>query len=401
MKAPVWASQYVTVVFRSTHVDSKKRDAVMSTRAVDCHAAAAHCEDKLARVRVLLNNKENLEAKRSRKRRQRKAFIEAGFVTETIEDDVEYEHFDYLPNCLIIEYFTPGVLSSILYKEIDGPLVNTKSTLVTLKKSILTPCSMENSEEITTKPNNEEMFTSQIMDNIDENADIKSQLISSCEDKVMRLKAFLSARKKKRRTYYANNNNIEKHQENNSQTQGNVNLSVCQTQTSPPVHTCSSEDFQNPEQSQSNDLSNSLLIVDGSPDSCYVSNDILTEQRSESLNDISVLDSDYESDIVESNLITCMNITRTVNDLTDESLYDENSLDVVRIINSDSDDDTEYGLSTICEVQEDEFVNSEIDRKDVEVEPKLVSVLVDSARKLEKKNCSPKEVIFLYDRSVF
>lgn len=378
----------------------------MNARAVECRAAAAQCENKLAKVRVLLTTKSKTQ-KMTKNRRPRKAFIEAGKAQEVYEDHVEDDDCEYFPNNFDIEYKLLGVIAKNELQEIDGSKVKTEKIesekLCQVNENIVDKLRDISADE-------KQCDVRMKMDTVDENKTLKLQLISTCEDKVARLKALLSGRRKKKLSTY-----------DSSQTDSNSNLDSELTEQVTAVKdnaemkvTYSNILNDNSVSVQASDgvasnllndkdqvdngvnevlnnevvtnsieceLDNLILTQEGSPDSCYASNDVLTEVPTES-----EFDSDSDSGRGRSNLISCLNFTRTVNDLTDESLYDDNTLTRDRRLYSDSDDDLECSLCTICE--DDVMLEKLV--------PELVSMLVSTARKLEKKLLPSKKVYMFY-----
>ncbi|XP_073965501.1 protein phosphatase 1 regulatory subunit 15 [Choristoneura fumiferana] len=131
------------------------------------------------------------------------------------------------------------------------------------------------------------------------------------------------------------------------------------------------------------DSEDSFIVFEDSPDSCYTSHDVFGDQSESEVTDD---DSDTESDVSDSGCgVSCKlsgSFSRTVGDLTDDSLFD----DTVREA-SDSEDEVDSAVRTMCE---------EIPEQDVEAEvaPKSTGLLIDEAKKLLRRQQPPKKVRF-------
>lgn len=143
------------------------------------------------------------------------------------------------------------------------------------------------------------------------------------------------------------------------------------------------------------DSEDSFIVFEDSPDSCYTSNDVFGDhQTSEDSGDYS----DSESDISDSgcgipDMKLSHNLSRTISDLTDDSLYvDGDAGDVVDCaVTKDLD---EIALQDIEELQEDELEDESLSEEKV-----LPSSMLTDAKKLRRKD-QPSKTVSVYTTSI-
>lgn len=421
----------------------------MNARSVDCRAAAAQVEGKLEKIKLLLKSKASSTVTPTRIRRPRRVFIDVGAVELKHQEHVVFEDISKLSNDAFIEHVSPGAISPNTLQDIDGAKVKVEKIASNdddqpppAAKCLLDgDVSQHGMNKIIANEKLPSTFETekQCIEPIeitarDENKCTKIELISSCEDKVIRLKELLSSRKKKTARAECSSDAIsesiktEKYSKAEQVVLDNLNASKDDNLTrdfavkeldhinaiNATIDTVKAEfdiDKDNnkvslPINKDSLDVKpteintvvrinsdcesdNSFMALEeGSPDSCYASTD---QPYCESYNESSDFDSDSDSGRGKNLLECCLanKFSTTFNDLTDESLYDENTLLNELKTFSDSDEEIECGLSTICE--DAELTDQSIDQAEDFVD-KLQSILVGQSRKQEKKTEPLKQV---------
>ncbi|XP_021197382.3 uncharacterized protein LOC110381391 [Helicoverpa armigera] len=159
---------------------------------VDCRTAVAHCQNKIEQVRLLLGSKPVSTPPttyRSR-RRPKRVFVEASSVEDNFEDAFSPEDFESLANDSYIQYSSPVCFHDQFFHEVDSPKVKTEMRGPTPVPEVPTVC--ETTEIVANVPE-DTVNASKLVNS-------KEELVSSCEDKLSKLKALLAERKKKKTT---------------------------------------------------------------------------------------------------------------------------------------------------------------------------------------------------------
>lgn len=501
---------------RAPNLISNAQTVSKSDMNKDCRSAAAQCEDKLNKVRLMLSTK-TVEAPKFRSRRPRKVFVEPGSVEESFEDAFSPEDFVSLSNNTFIEYYSPCQNHHEEMVQTDSPktktevapvhetteIVKTLPVLETVYKNCTDVKNIDCKSDINCKIVNnqnskvdekvkstlkvDEMLekksevettnTPKETDKIVENP--KEQLISSCEDKLSKLKALLQERRKKntktitmssdsalesmevtndkakptknvpiermqdkrfknpcrrtdkrRKTRLRKNinddmvfaheinsedlssvenspsmNSLEDRLSGNLPGVASCNSSLDTVNTlnnTPPsvpstdyfdeitgrFHSTSTTDSEDSFQIVFNDSpkarsrlpsdcdsEDSFIVFEDSPDSCYTSNDVLGESDQ---------DSDYtdsDSDLSDSGCVPIAklshNLSRTIGDLTDDSLYEETNVC----------DEVDCAVRSVCE----EIPSEDLDVGEV-CETKDTGLLLTETKKLLRKDQPRKKV---------
>ncbi|XP_063632490.1 uncharacterized protein LOC134803636 [Cydia splendana] len=473
---PSWQTASEADLNKSTRSQSLKEDDAMSA---DCRSAAAHCEDKLNRVRHLLSTKPVPTTPKYR-RKPKRVFVEPGSVEESFEDAFSPEDFVRLSNSNHIECISP--FNHHKEEVIEAAAVRVKAEVKevmdivqTLPVAEIVPVDKTNSQNVEIK---DAIANTQVesqadvkdtlkteskgtIDHIEAKIEVKldlpnvpeeiqeikekQEVIAACEDKVNRLKALLQRRKPKSRLTKTESDSVlepvtdmndkklhDKHFKNPARTTDKRNQSqlikniqedmsfgnsldteeVSSPDNSPilpPTKLCdminlpklipepepeyfdevhgrfhststdSDDSFQivftdSPKAARHRTLSDcdsedSFIVFEDSPDSCYTSHDVFGD---------STVDSDSDSDVSDSGCgVSCKlshSLTRTVGDLTDDSLFD----DTVREESGDEVDSV-----TVCE---------ELDL----AEEVNTGLLLNDAKKLLRRQQPPKKVSVFY-----
>ncbi|XP_030041065.2 uncharacterized protein LOC115456233 [Manduca sexta] len=143
----------------------------------ECKTAAVACEDKLNKVRQLLTNK---TTNRYISRRPRRVFVDPTSVEEQFEDAFAPEDFIGVANDTIIEYFSPLQYQEQEYYEVDAPIIRLQTAPASEQVPPTAPKIVTEQEQPATKENN------------------PAQVVSSCEDKLSKLKALLQNKRNAR-----------------------------------------------------------------------------------------------------------------------------------------------------------------------------------------------------------
>ncbi|CAH2101879.1 unnamed protein product [Euphydryas editha] len=333
------------IPFGSTNESHTNLDVEMSA---DCKTAATQCEEKLKQVRLLLSSKnnQNVPKLRNKQRKPKKTFIEAGSVEEHFEEAFS-EGIVSLSNETFIECCTPFNYHDELLIQSDAPRIKTDFYL-------------EESVDIKSIPEKTEYKNTEVKQNLNtenvSNDDIsvtrtKDELISSCEDKLNKLKALLQPRHSKTHektepipisteneieTVFGNELNssdiLTSSDSHNSdhfdEVTGRFNSSSVDSEDSfQIVFTDSPQNFRRRISSDC-ESEDSFIVFEESPDSCYTSNDVFGEE----ILDNESSDSDSDSDIDDDSGcgVQCKlspSLSRTFGDLTDDSLYSQDVVD--------------------------------------------------------------------------
>lgn len=121
------------------------------------------------------------------------------------------------------------------------------------------------------------------------------------------------------------------------------------------------------------DSEDSFIVFEDSPDSCYTSNDVFGDSDCES--DVSESDSELSDSGCDDVCKLSPNLSRTIGDLTDDSLYEnEQDKEVPK-------DEIDCAVRTFDEIPSEEVG-----------EEKRPGLLIDDQKKLRRKNQPPKKV---------
>ncbi|XP_072948509.1 uncharacterized protein PPP1R15 [Epargyreus clarus] len=378
----------------------------------DFRSIAAHCEDKLNRVRLLLSS--NSAVQRTRPRRPKRAFHEPGSIEESYEDAFTPEDFITLANETFLEYCSPYNHHNGDLHEIDGPKIKTETTPL-----------VETIDIVQNVPPKDSSESKSIPENKVECVDTKREVVVSCEDKVSQLKALLQCRRQQKG--------------NDKKLDLSTNISTCKAACIPSLNsgtetpkpevifskeieipttpdsasvldpssyfdevtgrfysssaTDSEDSFQIvfsdsprnnrrriPSDCESED---SFIVFEETPDSCYTSNDVFGDETNNTTNLTDSEDSDSDCDDFDSGVstITLSNsLSKTFGDLTDGSLYD------------DSEDVVDCAFRSGAEIPR-ELIYSE---KAVEAQSQdhKRGLLLDEAKKRERQKLPAKKVHF-------
>ncbi|XP_034827896.1 uncharacterized protein PPP1R15 [Maniola hyperantus] len=373
----------------------------------DCRLAASHCEEKLNQVRLLLNNKNkrNEQPSKFRLNRPRKAFIKPGSVEESFEDAFSPEDVTCSADNTYIEHYSPYNHHNEEYIHAEAPKVKTE--MCTKQPTDIDSLPVENNQKSNV---NEQTVTK------DSKSVNTEEIVSSCEEKLNKLKALLKSRSKN-----VVNNEAEVTREapeitnpipipvHSSEKPGShkdlpnetvfgneINSTELQSsQDSDCFNEVTGKFFSSSVESEDSfqivfsdsppncrrripsecDSEDSFIVFEESPDSCYTSHDVFGEDIGE------VNHSDFDSDIEEDSGITCKlahNLSRTFGDLTDDSLYSQDVVDSALVCNEVIND----------KVNETEVIQDE-GRED-----NKCGRLLNERRKAEKQKLPPKKVTF-------
>ncbi|XP_045770361.1 uncharacterized protein LOC123870910 isoform X2 [Maniola jurtina] len=376
--------------------------------STDCRLAASHCEEKLNQVRLLLTNKNNRNEQPSKFRlnRPRKAFIEAGSVEESFEDAFTPEDVTCLADNTYIEYYSPCNHHNEEYIHAEAPKVK-------IERCVKEPTDIVYSLPAENNKKNDLNEQSVLNDSSFVNTE---EVVSSCEEKLSKLKALLKSKGKKvvnnepEATRQApeitnpipipvhNSEKSEIHKDFPNETVfGNEinSTELHSSQDSDYFNEVTGKFFSSSLESEDSfqivfsdsppncrrripsecDSEDSFIVFEESPESCYTSHDVFGEDIGE------VIHSDFDSDIEEDSGITCKlahNLSRTFGDLTDDSLYSQDVVDSVQVCN--------------------EVINDKVNEinviQDEEREDKKCGLLLNERRKAEKRKLPPKKVTF-------
>ncbi|XP_023955309.2 uncharacterized protein LOC112058624 [Bicyclus anynana] len=405
MAPPAWQTSNIEVQnknerepfnFASNNEVNTNLETEMNT---DCRISAKHCEDKLNQVQLLLSKKNQINEQPSKYQlnRPRKAFIEAGSVEESFEDAFCPEDFATLANDTIIEFYSPYNCHNEVFSQANAPKLKTEICKESTDTTNSLPVENKEIENLDEKPViNDSPFV-----NTDE-------VVSSCEDKLSKLKALLQRGKKVVNT---EPEVTQKHPEVSNpiplpdwkpENPNDVSDTVFGTEiNSAELHSSQDSDYFNevtgkffasslesddsfqivfsdsprncrrriPSECDSED---SFIVFEESPDNCYTSHDVFGEE-------IDVNHSDSDSEVEEDSSITCKiahNLSRTFGDLTDDSLYSQDVVDSVQVCDKTSNNNL-----------------LEPDSRSV-IEDNRRSLLLSEKKKSDKRKLPPKKVTF-------
>lgn len=168
---------------------NEKSSELLASEMTDVKKAAAHCQNKIEQVRLLLGSKPvpcNLRTRRCPKR----IFVEASSVEDSFEDAFSPEDFESIANDSFIEYSSPVCYHDHIFHEVDGPKVKT-DTAKTTQNIPDVPTLCETTEIVKNVPEIETTNENKLV------CDTKPEVVATCEDKLSKLKALLQNRRKK------------------------------------------------------------------------------------------------------------------------------------------------------------------------------------------------------------
>ncbi|XP_026483354.2 uncharacterized protein LOC113391573 [Vanessa tameamea] len=354
-------NEQADMLFESNNDSHTNLDSDMN---VDCRTAATHCEKKLNEVRLLLSNenKQNVQNSKSSKysRRPKKAFIEASSVEESFEDAFSPENFLHLPNDTFIEYYSPFSYHDELLVVSDAPRI--KTDLNVFSSIDITKNLQEDTEnkpsETKKNLNTENCLKDEII-----LTKTNDEVVSSCEDKISKLKALLQSKCHKSTTKETNkevditapiaipspelpietvfgseinssgiqNSNSSQNSDYFNEVTGKFNSSSVESEDSFQIVFTDSPKNCRKRLSSDCESEDSFIVFEESPDSCYTSNEVFGDEIDLD-NDSSDADSNYDED--SGCGATCKlspNLSRTFCDLTDNSLYSQDVVDSVQM----------------------------------------------------------------------
>ncbi|XP_049883708.1 caldesmon [Pectinophora gossypiella] len=493
---------------------------VVSTESNDnmnnCKSAAAHCEDKLNSVRCLLTTKTVSSAPKLRPRRPRRVFVEPGSIEDNYEDEFVANNLVSLANEEYIEYFPLANVHKQEFTEVDAAKMKTEiisapesTDIVKVLKDVNekpevikvhndvndmptvvnnvpdvndNPKVVKTHQEINTKPETNPT----VIEKLESEIDSKKQIISSCEDKMAKLKSLLLEKRKKpiividsiasapepepvigrppiptkvipiektqdkhfknpnRLTDKRRKSRIRKNIQDDMLFAQEIDSGDISSVDSSPVKCCtkkltaentptgsvdsdkeyfdelkgrfhsnsttdSDDSFQivftdSPKHSRVRqpsdcDSEDSFIVFEESPDSCYTSNDVFGDDATTDDSDNECSDSDSEISDSGCGTGVCQlshKLSRTISDLTDDSLYEDSKSHLENTGSS-------VEMSSDCASDNDEVdcavrTFDEIPSQDVDVLLESDSVkrglLIDENKKLRKKGQPPKRVSF-------
>ncbi|KAI5640426.1 phosphatase-1 catalytic subunit binding region domain-containing protein [Phthorimaea operculella] len=175
---------------------NKKRALEQSGLANDdmnnCRATVAQVESKISAVRDLLTSKSLPNVSKTpkiRPRRPKRAFIEAGAVTDSYEDHSTADNYVSLSNDDYIEFIAIPNNSNEQFCDIEAAKMKTQVGIVPESTDIVNTI-----PDVTPKV---QISTPTVINKTESNEDAKTVVIASCEDKLAKLKAMLSDKRKK------------------------------------------------------------------------------------------------------------------------------------------------------------------------------------------------------------
>ncbi|XP_050358464.1 uncharacterized protein LOC126778814 [Nymphalis io] len=335
-----------------------------SDMSVDCRTAATHCEKKLNEVRLLLSNenKQNVQNSKTNSkysRRPRKAFIEASSVEESFEDAFSPENFLSLPNDTYIEYYSPFNYHDDLFIVSDAPRIKTDLNVFE-SMDITKNVPQETEKKLTVTRQN--LITENCPTDEITVTKTNDEVVSSCEDKVCKLKALLQSKCCKSstkpnkevettepipiplqelpiETVFGTEINPSDIQNSNSsqssdyfnEVTGRFNASSVESEDSFQIVFTDGPQNCRKRLSSDCDSEDSFIIFEESPDSCYTSNEVFGDEVDLD-NDSSDADSNYDEDSgCDSTCKLSPSLSRTFCDLTDNSLYSQDVVDSVQV----------------------------------------------------------------------
>lgn len=185
----------------------------------NCRSAAINCENKLNKVRLLLNSRTTSSPVNYRSRRPRRVFVEPNSIEEHFQDAFSPEDYVNLANESYLEYYTPLQYQSPEYFEAQGPNMRTYSKEVDDTIEIgnhMQEICVNSKQSVPDNVDSKKCLLNQNNVNIEKNTN-NNELITSCEDKLMKLKAMLQENRKKNTTLHTiQNETIEGHKPSNS-----------------------------------------------------------------------------------------------------------------------------------------------------------------------------------------
>lgn len=366
MAPPPWQPSSTEILNKNEPVDMLCSDTstkLEETMNVDCRRAADQCQRKLDEVRSLIGNKSKLNTQCAKQKpgRPKKVFVEPGSVEEKFEDAFCPESCISQPCNINIEYQSPYNCHSEQFATVASCKVRPEE----IKESMDIVKDLENKSK----------------DNV-KNADVTKtdDIVSVCDDKMSKLKSLLQSKicKKNIETepipipeipsenIVNSSNSLESDCFN--EVSGKFISSSMESEDSFQI-VFTDEPTDRKRLSSDCESEDSFIVFEENSDSCYMSNDVFGDENNES-------DSDEPDEPVNCKLLP--SLSRTFCDLTDNSLYIQNEVDVL-----DEVDEVDSAL-----------VNASNDPKQWDTKEGNKGLLLDAKRKMEKKKLPPKKVSF-------
>lgn len=207
---------------------------IFASEMSDCLSAAAQCQGKLDRVRVLLGNSKPVPCSVRVRRRPKKVFVEPNSVEDCFEDAFSPEDFENLADDSCLEYYSPICCQDQVFTEIQAPEVKVETgatTNMTAESQVLAEPqnliveSTKSTDILEKDAVNEDIAELKLNEHPSEDAqppicesteivkDVpesdmtnnkskidRKELIESCEDKISKLKLLLQERRRKPNT---------------------------------------------------------------------------------------------------------------------------------------------------------------------------------------------------------
>ncbi|KAJ8706195.1 hypothetical protein PYW08_010821 [Mythimna loreyi] len=189
---PMWHGAKILDQNKILQDEHEKSSELLPSEMTDVKKAAAHCQNKIEQVRLLLSSKPvpcNFRARR----RPKRVFVEASSVEDSFEDAFSPEDFENIASDSFIEYSSPVCYHDHVFHEIDGPKTKTEmaKTAQNIPETPTPTC--ETTEIVKNVP---EIETANESNNLV--CDMKPEVVATCEDKLSKLKALLQERKNKK-----------------------------------------------------------------------------------------------------------------------------------------------------------------------------------------------------------
>ncbi|XP_068621874.1 uncharacterized protein PPP1R15 [Battus philenor] len=409
---------------------------------------ASNCEEKINQVCLFLANQQT----RMQTKSSQNLFVEENSTDDCFEDAFTSEDFESLPDTSYLEYYGPFNHQKADTLVSDAPRIKNEYIPLTENMEIVNPFPDIIKDSVAD-------INTPMKADTDNKVDSKADIVSSCEDKMCKLKALLEKNKINKdknslASYDVLNSNEQQskpilipNSNRNNSSLGDIteiiSLEKCISPSALSTEDCDTSDQSSLTESQCSnstpeyldpcnyfdevtgrfystsadsddsfqivfddsskscrgrltsecDSEDSFIIFDDSPDdSCYSSNDVFGDELNvtgydfiESSDSEGSEDSDSENDSgCETYNLTCKlshSLTRTIGDLTDDSLYnvDEDEVDcAARFVEEKSYE----SISNVYELNED---NSE-------TQTKQKGLLIDEKRKIEKR-CLPRKTV--------
>jgi hypothetical protein len=195
-RAPLWQAANSEVQNKPARETRSNTNSDMNG---DCKEAVAHCEDKLNKVRLLLSSKP-VETRKVRPRRPKKQFVEAGVVEEQFEDAFSSEDFSldttnhYIEHCSLVQTHCEGLCEAAAPK-IKTQIAPLEATDVVRTLEDTTDVKVDSNANQPQMIDNTNTVVETKAEELTVDKPDKEELVSSCEDKLSKLKALLQEKR--------------------------------------------------------------------------------------------------------------------------------------------------------------------------------------------------------------